>query len=111
MHKEIEKAVLRINKAIAKNRAEYNEADASYRDTGYDRYFNKMNKLDAEYQELLEFLGEDKKTEMSVSDIKELQELRRILKNVKSKWEYLRVELPASSLTVGIDNLLLDIKK
>ena len=110
MHKEIEKAVLKINKAINKNRAKYQEADASYRDTGYDRYFNKMKKLDAEYEELTAFLEKDKE-EISVSEIKELRELRYILKNVKSKWEYLRMELPASSLTVGIDNLLLDIKK
>ena len=42
---------------MEKNREAYVDADRSYRDTGYDRYYNKMNKLDAEYEEFKDFLG------------------------------------------------------
>lgn len=52
MHKEIERTALRIAQAMEKNRKSYLEAEESYRDTGYDRYWNKMQLLDAEYEEL-----------------------------------------------------------
>lgn len=110
MHKEIEKAVLHITRAMEKNRKQYMEAEASYRDTGYDRYWNKMQKLDAEYEELNAFISSDKPVEVQHETILKLDELQRKVKSIKSKWEYLRTDLPASAESVGIDEIFKDIK-
>lgn len=110
MHKEIEKAVLRITQAMEKNRKLYAEAEESYRDTGYDRYWNKMQKLDAEYEELKAFIAPDKPIEGRHETLVKLDELQRKVKSIRSKWEYLRADLPASAESVGIDDLFKDIK-
>lgn len=110
MHKEIEKAVFRITKAMEKNRNAYVEAEESYNDTGYDRYWNKMQKLDIEYEELKAFLHPKEEINISPETIRKLDELQRKVKNIKSKWEYLRIDLPHSVESVGIDELFKDIK-
>jgi len=48
MQNVIENAILKINQEIEKNRKAYIEAKGNYRDTGYDRYLNKMEKRDKE---------------------------------------------------------------
>lgn len=110
MHKEIERAVLRITQAMEKNRKAYVEAVGSYGDTGYDRYWNKMEKLDAEYEELKSFLHPNEDTGVSVSTIQKLDELQRKVKSIRSKWEYLRYDMPDSADSIGIDELFKDIK-
>ena len=110
MHKEIERAVLRITQAMEKNRNNYVEAKEFYRDTGYDRYWNKMQKLDKEYEELELFLHPKEEINVSPETIKKLNELQIKVKNIKSKWEYLRVDLPDSIDSIGIDDLFKDIK-
>lgn len=110
MHKEIERAVLRITKAMEKNRNTYVEAEEFYRDTGYDRYWNKMQKLDKEYEELKLFLHPKEDINVSPETIRKLDELQIKVKNIKSKWEYLRVDLPDSVDSIGIDDLFKDIK-
>lgn len=109
MNKEIERAVLKITQAMEKNRKQYVEADANYRDTGYDRYWNKMQKLDIEYEELKTFLHGEK-IEVTPETIRKLRELQAKVTSLKSKWEILRRELPASAETCGIDDILKDIK-
>lgn len=109
MHKEIERAVLKITQAMEKNRKQYVEADDNYRDTGYDRYWNKMQKLDIEYDELKTFLHGEK-IEVTPETIRKLRELQAKVTSVKSKWEILRRDLPASAETCGIDDILKDIK-
>lgn len=53
MLKEIEKATIKTKQAMEKNRIAYAKAEKRYRDTGYDRYFKKMNKLDIKYQKYI----------------------------------------------------------
>lgn len=109
MHKEIEKAVLRIIQAMERNRKAYEEADANYKDTGYDRYWDKMQKLDNEYEELKAFLHP--KEDVSPDTIIKLNELQVKVRSLKSKWEYLRANLPHSAESVGIDDIFRDIKQ
>ena len=110
MHKEIERAISRITQAMEKNRNAYEEAKGSYRDTGYDLYWNKMQKLDAEYDELEAFIHQKEEVSVAPETIRKLDELQRKVKNIKSKWDYLRVDLPTSADSVGIDELFKDIK-
>lgn len=113
MHKEIEKAILRITQAIEKNRKAYVEADGNYRDTGYDRYWNKMQKLDAEYEELKAFLHPEEKIEVQPDTILKLDELQHSVKNIKSKWDYICQDfnLPATPDVIGINDIFRDIKR
>lgn len=110
MHKEIEKAVIKITQAMEKNRNAYNDADASYRDTGHNRYWNKMQKLDAEYEELKLFLHPKEDTGADAETILKFEELRRNVKNLRSKWRYLRADLPDSVDSVGIDDIFREIR-
>lgn len=110
MHKEIEKSVLRITQVMEKNRKQFLETEASYRDTGYDRYWNKMQKLDEEYEELKAFIGSDRALEIGPETIMQLDELKRKVKSIRSKWEHLSADLPASAESVGIDEIFKDIK-
>ena len=112
MHKEIEKAISRITQAIEKNRKAYIEADGNYRDTGYDRYWNKMQKLDAEYEELKAFLHPEEKIEVQPDTILKLDELQHSVKNIKSKWDYICQDfnLPATPDVIGINDIFRDIK-
>lgn len=110
MHKEIEKAVLKITQAMEKNRNAYNEARGSFCDTGYDRYQKKMDRLDAEYEELRVFIHPRESAEVQPQIVRECEEMRRILKSMKSKWQHLRTDLPVSVGTIGIDDLLRDVR-
>lgn len=111
MHKEIEKAVLRITQAMEKNRKAYLEAEEFYRDTGYDRYWNKMVRLDAEYKELKDFLHPEEVVEVRPETIRKLDELQKKVKNIKNKWEYLCAELnlPVTVDVIGINEIFKDI--
>lgn len=108
MHKEIEKAVMRITSLLEKNRKAYEEADKSYRDTGYERYWKRMQSLEKEYEELKAFVFHEKKEE-SNKDTK-LDELQREIRNLKRKWEYLRASIPMSADSVGIDDWFREMK-
>ena len=110
MHKEVERAVLRITQAMEKNRDEYLNVKRSYADTGYDRYWNKMQRLDIEYEELKSFLHPKEKREMSSDEYCKLKELQIAVKNLRSKWEYLRHDLPDSASSIGIDEIFKDVK-
>lgn len=110
MHKEIERAVLRITQSMEKNRKAYDDANASYKDTGYDRYWKKMEKLDAEYEELRSFVHPKEEINIAAGTIQKLDELQRNVKNIRSKWEHLRSDLPDSVDSVAIDDLFRDIR-
>lgn len=111
MHKEIERAILRITQAMEKNRKAYLDAEECYRDTGYDRYWNKMQKLDAEYEELKAFLHPEEKVDVQET-IRKLNELQQKVKSIKSKWEYFCValNLPTTVEVIGINEIFKDIK-
>ena len=112
MHKEIERAVLRITQAMEKNREAYMEAKGNYNDTGYDRYWNKMERLDAEYEELKKFLHPNEEIEVEPETIRKLEELPIKVKVIKSKWEYLCADLnlPATVDVIGINDIFKDIR-
>lgn len=107
MLKEIESATLKIVKAMEKNRIAYAEADEWYKDTGYDRYFKKMQRLDTEYEEYRQFLHIK---DESVAAISHEDEYLDLLKQIKSKWYYLKFDIPATPESNAIDKLLLDVR-
>ena len=109
MQKVIENATLKIVQAMEKNRNAYNEADEWYKDTGYNRYWKKMEKIDAEYEELRDFLHPEEKIEVQPETILRCYELERMLKNVKSKVFYMEFDFPANSHIIGLKELLRDI--
>lgn len=98
MLKEIEIATIKIIRAMEKNRIAYVEAEEWYRDTGYDRYLKKMNKLEAEYDELKTFLGldkQDKENELEAENARlysENKELKNFIKDAKSQMDYIKAE-------------------
>lgn len=98
MLKEIEKATIKITQAMEKNRIAYAEAEEWYRDTGCDRYFKKMNKLDKDYDELKSFLGLDKldeKNELEAENVRlysENKELKKFIKDAKSQMDYIKAD-------------------
>jgi hypothetical protein len=105
----IEKATLKIVQRMEQNRKDFVEVEASYRDTGYDKYYNKMNRLDAEYKELKEFIHLEETTEALPQTVVELDRLREVLKNIKSKVFYMEADFPANSHLIGLKELLKDI--
>lgn len=98
MQKVIENAVLKITKEMEKNRKAYVEAEEWFMDTGCDRYFNKMNKLETDYNELKSFLGIDRDEKMDTIEAEnvrlysENKELRKFIKDVKSQMEYIHAD-------------------
>ncbi|CUX28055.1 hypothetical protein [Clostridium sp. C105KSO13] len=110
MQKVIENATLKIVQAMDKNRKAYNEARDWLNDTGYYRYQKKMDKLDGEYEELQAFLHIEEKVEVQPETIRECDELKRTLSNIKSKWNYLKADMPVSADTIGLDDLLRDVQ-
>lgn len=109
MNKYIEKATLKIVQRMEQNRKEFVEAKENYRDTGYDQYFKKMNSLDNEYAEFKEFLQIEQKHEVAPQTVIELDRLQRILKDVKSKVDYMEADFPANAHLIGLKNLLREV--
>jgi hypothetical protein len=50
--KTIERINRILDKALGDIKAEYDEANGNYRDTGWERYYTKMERLEAEIKEL-----------------------------------------------------------
>lgn len=107
MNKYIEKATLKIVQRMEKNRQEHEEMRRNYNDTGYDRYKNKMDDLETEYEELKAFIGI--KEEQNTSELVELERLRNILKNVKNKIYYMECDFPENSHLIGLKGLLREL--
>ena len=97
-----------LGTALEKLKAEHEEAEDFYRDTGYDRYFNKMQKCEKQIEEIEKYLGESKKKDITASEYKELLQLREAMKNVKSKVFYLSKELPVCTDLINLQDLLRD---
>lgn len=49
-----------LTAALEKLRSEYKEAEDFYNDTGYDRYFNKMQRREMQIDEIEAYLESDK---------------------------------------------------
>ena len=108
--KEIEKATLKIVQAMEKNRTSYAEASAWYKDTGYDRYFKKMDKLEKEYEEYKKFLHITDEPNFSEESAmyKELDNLKRAISTIKSKVYYLSQDLPQCTELITLKEFLKD---
>lgn len=98
MQNVIEKAVIKITQEMEKNRKAYNEAADCYRDTGYDRYCNKMERLEKEYEELKNFLGLNKEEDENALETRivrlyaENKELKKFISEAKSLMTYIHAD-------------------
>ena len=68
-----------ITKAMEKAQQGYKEAKESFFDTGYDRYFHKMEKCEKEIQELEYYLGKDevKGNDLSTYQYREYLDMKK----------------------------------
>jgi hypothetical protein len=99
-----------VSAAIEKAKAAYAEADACYRDTGYDRYYNKMNKFGKEIEELEEYAKSGEAVAEARREKEKVRhELEEIKKTLKNKIFYLLKAIPecseGRSLEAYIDKL------
>ena len=62
-----------------------------------------------EYEELKDFMHLETTTEVLPQTIVELDRLREVLKNIKSKVFYMETDFPANSHLIGLKELLKDI--
>lgn len=101
-----------LGTAIEKLKAEYDEAKDFYGDTGYDRYFNKMNKCEAELEEIKDYLHKDevKIKDLSTDKYKEYLKMKRDLNTIKNKLFYLKADLglPATADLITMQDILRD---
>lgn len=99
-----------LNKAISKAEIGYKEAKKSYDDTGYDRYFNKMERCEKELQELQEYLHKDETVvkDLSTNEYREYLDMKENFKTLISKFFYMFADLnlPETSEVKGIQRLL-----
>lgn len=86
MHKLIEKVEAYkekvIGKEIEKNELKYKEAADNYNDTGYDRYYNKMQKLDKELKLAMKSLRSHflyVKSDLNLPYTRDLERMEEIL--------------------------------
>ena len=106
-----------VGNALNKAKADYEDAKDFYNQTGYDRYYNKMNRLEQEIEELEAYLEKDRVNER-LSDLKsELEcekatyrkKLQEIKKDLMNRLFYLLKVIPecseAQSLEAYIKNL------
>ena len=114
MNKTIEKIesykTQKLESAIEKAEAELDDAKASYRDTGYDRYFNKMERLEDEIEELKAYRDKDSAISDAVKEKQRVRaELDEIKKDLSNKIFYLLAAIPecseAKSLKAFVDKL------
>lgn len=114
MNKTIEKIeaykAKEIAKAVDKAKQGYDDAKDFYSDTGYDRYFHKMEKCEKELQELEDYLhiNEVEAKDLSTDQYKEYLEIKRDIKNLCSKFFYMFKDfnLPETAETLGIQTIL-----
>lgn len=99
-----------LESEINKLTQEYVEAGMNFRDTGYDRYYNKMQRLEAELHELQEYSMSSEAIEKAKNEQKKMEaELAKIKKDLKNKVFYLLKAIPdcseARSIKDYIDKL------
>lgn len=96
-----------LQHAIDKAKEDYHEAELNYRDTGYDRYWNKMQKLQQDIEELEAYQEREqaisKAADQSVKLKAEVDELK---KELKTKVEYVLAAIPVCSEAVSLKMFL-----
>lgn len=114
MNKTIEKIEAykskEITKAMEKAKKGYEEAKDFYTDTGYDRYFHKMEKCEKELDELECYLQKDKVVveDLSTNQYKEYLDMKKDMKCLVSKFFYMFADfcLPETTEIQGIKRIL-----
>ena len=114
MNKTIEKIetykAKEITKALEKAQQGYEEAKDFFSDTGYDRYFHKMNKCEKEIQELEEYLHKDevKVKDLSTDQYREYLEMKKDIQSISSKFFFMFADfnLPETTEVQGIQRIL-----
>lgn len=102
MHKAIEKVeaykMKTITAALDKAKSEMAEAVEWYRDTGYDRYYNKMQRKEHEIDELEAYLNRNNAIEEAIkARAQSKEEIATIKKTLKNKLFYLLAAIPECS--------------
>ena len=114
MNKTIEKIeaykAKEITKAMKKAQQGYEEAKDFFSDTGYDRYFNKMEKCEKEIQELEDYLHKDevKVNDLSTDQYREYLDMKKDIQSISSKFFFMFADfnLPETSEVQGIQRIL-----
>lgn len=99
-----------LGQALEKLKTDYEEAEDFYRDTGYDRYYKKMQKCESQIAEIEKYMnaGKTEVKQVTASEYKELLELRQKMKTIKNKVFYLSKELPMCADLINLQDLLRD---
>ena len=107
-----------IGNAMEKAKQEYQEAHDFYNDTGYDRYFNKMNRLENTIDELQAYLDKDTVAESLVEARKELEaekascreKIKKIKADLLNKLFYLLKVLPECSEATSLERYIKELE-
>lgn len=91
-----------VENALNKAKEEYQDAEGSYNDTGYDRYYNKMNRLEKTIEELEAYIEKDRVNERLLDLKSELEcekelnrkKIQEIKKDLMNKLFYLLKAIP-----------------
>ena len=114
MNKTIEKIetykAKEIAKALEKAKQGYEEAKDFYSDTGYDRYFHKMQKCENELRELEDYLQKDEAVvkDLSTEQYREYVDMKKDIQSLISKFFYMFADfnLTETSEVQGIQRIL-----
>lgn len=114
MNKTIEKIeaykAKEITKAMEKAKQGYEESKDFYSDTGYDRYFKKMEKCEKELLELEDYLHKDetKVKDLSTDQYREYLDMKKDMQSLSSKFFFMYADfnLPETAELQGIQRIL-----
>lgn len=99
-----------ITKAMKKAQQGYEEAKDFFTDTGYDRYFRKMEKYEKEIQEIEDYLHKDevKTNDLSTDQCREYLDMKKDIQSISSKFFFMFADfnLPETSEVQGIQRIL-----
>lgn len=96
-----------LQHAIDRAKEEYHEAELNYRDTGYDRYWNKMQKLQQDISELEAYQEKDLLISQSAIENEKLRaEVKELKKELKTKVEYVLAAIPVCAEAVSLKMFL-----
>ena len=117
MNKYIEKVENYKSKVLGarleKLRKEYKEAKDCLRDTGHDRYFNKMGRRENEINEIEKYLEKFEDTPpktVTTEEYRELLKLRKQMKLIASKVFCLAEYMPLTDDMTSLMELLREYK-
>lgn len=96
-----------LQHAIDKAKEDYHEAELNYRDTGYDRYWNKMQKLQQDISELEAYQEKDLLISQSAIENEKMRaEVEELKKELKTKVEYVLAAIPVCAEAVSLKMFL-----